>query len=339
MAEITSKVQTMQSYLSVVVQAVRMVEEKLLFNPKSREAGSKRVLTSRSPDPFSAAFGSMGQKIVALLASKPRYPAEMARDLHTHHQTVYYHIRRLEKSGLITRMKSEKIRGGEATRFALSYDGYAVEFAVRGEPLPSIQAAARSRTFGAFFKEFVGSGSFDGWIIVGSPVPHGTEMTQGRDGHYAVQLGFAIGQFVLLPATFPVKLDVDLRTEKLEKSNLIILGGPRTNILTSELNSKLPIKFKEGGFWASIVDDRGRSYTSELDSLIVKIRNPWDESRVVIVVAGLSGAATKAAVIGLTNYADNVLKGYDGVDFACVLRGVDLDGDGKVDSVDLMRKM
>jgi DNA-binding transcriptional ArsR family regulator len=316
-----------------------MVEEKLLLNPKSREEGSKRVLASRSPDSFNAAFGWMGQRIIALLSSKPRYPAEMARELHTHHQTIYYHIRRLEKTGLITRMKSEKIRGGEATRFALSYDGYAVEFAVRGEPFPSLQVAARSKTFGAFFREFLGNGTFDGWIIVGSPVPHGTSMTQGRDGHYAVQLGFALGQFVALPTTFPVKLDVDLRTEKLEKSNLIIVGGPRTNILTSELNAKLPIKFKEGGFWASIVDDRGRSYSSELDSLIVKTRNPWDESRVVVVAAGLSGAGTKAAVIGLTNYADQVLKGYSGDDFACVVRGVDMDGDGKVDSVDLMRKI
>ncbi len=236
-------------------------------------------------------------------------------------------------------MKSEKIRGGEATRFALSCDGYAVEFAVRGEPLPSLQVAARSKIFGSFFKEFVRSGTFDGWIVVGSPVPHGTSMTQGRDGHYAVQLGFALGQFVKLPTTFPVKLDVDLRTEKLQSSNLIIVGGPRTNTLTAELNEKLPIRFREGGFWASIVDDRGRSYTSELDGLLVKTRNPWDESRVAVVCAGLSGAGTKASVIGLTNYADQILKGYRGEDFACVLRGVDLDGDGKVDSVDMMRKV
>ena len=316
-----------------------MAEEKLLFNPKLKDSRSRRVLVSQSPDSFRAAFGSMGQKILTLLASRPRYPAEMARELHTYHQTIYYHVRRLEKTGLLTRMRSEKIRGGEATRFALSYDGYAVEFAVRGEPLPSFQVAARSRTLGAFFKEFVGSGTFDGWIVVGSPVPHGTSMTQGRDGHYAAQLGFALGQFVMLPTTFPIKLDVDLRAEKLERSNLIIVGGPRTNVLSAELNEKLPIKFREGGFWASIVDDRGRSYTSELDSFLVKTRNPWDETRVVVIAAGLSGAGTKAAVIGLTSYADQVLKGYGGGDFACVMRGVDLDGDGKVDSVELLRRV
>lgn len=326
----------MQTYLLVVVLSAYMVEEKLLFNPK--DSRSKRVLASQSPDPFKAAFGSMGQKILALLAAQPRYPAEMARELRTYHQTIYYHIRRLEKTGLITRTKGEKIRGGEARRFALTYDGYAVEFSVRGEPMPSLKVAPRSRALSAFFREFVGTGRFNGWLVVGSPVPHGPSMTQGRDGHYAAQLGFALGQFVIMPTIFPIKLDVDLRTEKLERSNLIIIGGPRTNVLAAELNEKLPIKFKEGGFWASIVDDRGRSYSSELDSLVVKMKNPWDESHVVVIAAGLSGAGTKGAVIGLTSSAEQVLKGYAGGNFACVMRGVDVDGDGKVDGVEVLRK-
>jgi hypothetical protein len=57
-----------------------------------------------------------------------------------------------------------------------------------------------------------------------------------------------------------------------------------------------------------------------------------------VVAAGLSGAATKAAVIGLTNMADQVLAGYDehAADFAVVLHGLDMDGDGKVDSVEML---
>jgi DNA-binding transcriptional ArsR family regulator len=312
-----------------------MVEEKLIFNPKNDKPSAHRVLASSSPTDFRPAFGDLGQKILSMIAERPRYPADVARELQTYHQTVYYHVRRLEKAGLIRRVGTQEIRGGKASLFALATDGYAVEFNVPGVPLRGVPSAGRSRAFEYFFQEFIAGGDFRGWVVVGSPVPHGPSMTQGRDGHYAVQLGFSLGQYVQVPRAFPVKLDTDLRNEKLEKSNLIVVGGPRTNVIAAELNEFLPVRFKEGGFWSAISDETGRTYTSELDSVVAKISNPWDPSSKVIIVAGLSGAGTKGAVIGLTNLADEVLRGYNSGDFAAVMRGVDRDGDGKVDSVDV----
>jgi len=68
------------------------------------------------------------------------------------------------------------------------------------------------------------------------------------------------------------------------------------------------------------------------------VRNPWNPERVCVIIAGLSGAATKAAIIGVTNFADQVLEGYRQGDYAVVLRGTDLDGDGKVDSVEVLHR-
>src|SRR5438034_933498 len=141
-----------------------MAGEKLLFDPKSQGASARRVLVSDSPKPYAPAFTEVGRKILAILAKGPRYPAEIARELKTHHQTVYYHIGRLEKSGLITQFESHQVRGGRANVYTLSSDGYAVEFDVKGEALPSIPAASRSRAFANFFSEFVDSGAFSGWI-------------------------------------------------------------------------------------------------------------------------------------------------------------------------------
>ena len=315
-----------------------MARERLLLDPRSRDQTARRVLASDSPDDFRPAFGKVGQKILRVLAAGPKYPAEIARDLGTHHQAVYYHIRRLEKAGLVTRVKKEMIRGGEASLFSLSSDGYAVEFAVKGEKLPTLKASSRSKAFGRFFEEFVAGGQFDGWVVVGSPTPHGAGGTQARDGHYAVQLGFALGQFVELPRSFPVKLDVDVRSERLEGSNLIVVGGPRTNIIAESLNQHLPVRFKQGGFWGSVEDEDGRSYTSELDCIIVKRSNPWNEEKTVVVAAGMTGAATKAAIVGICNFSETIFQKYRSGDFACVLRGVDRDGDGKVDSVDVLRR-
>ncbi len=316
-----------------------MAEEKLLFDPKSQGATARRVLVSDSPRPFAPAFTEVGRKILGILAKGPRYPAQIARELKTHHQTVYYHVGRLKKSGLITSLESHDVRGGRANVYTLSSDGYAVEFDVKGEVLPSISAATRSRAFGNFFNEFVGGGTFNGWIVVGSPSPHGPRMTLGRDGHYAVQLGFALGQFVRLPTAFPVKLDVDIRAEKLERSNMIIVGGPRTNVISAEINKHLPVRFADDGSWSSISDDRGRVYESDFDCMVVKGPNPWDESRTCVICAGVTGAGTKAGILALTTFADDTLKGYKSGRWGGVLRGTDLDGDGKVDSVETLRRI
>lgn len=316
-----------------------MGKEKILFDPRSHERMAKRVLVSDRPDDFRPAAGKIGQRILALLATGPKYPAQMARSLGAYHQTVYYHMGRLEKAGLIVRVRSEVIRGGEANLFTLTSDGYAIEFPVKGERMPTLTSASRSRALGRFFEEFTNEGELNAWIVVGSPIQHGESGTQARDGHYAVQLGFALGQFVSLPSRFPVKLDVDIKAEKLQGSNLIIVGGPRTNVLAEDLNPHLPIRFRQGGFWGSIVDEEGKSYNSELDCLVAKVKNPWDEQKTCVLAAGLTGAGTKAAIIAMCNEADLLFQRYRTGDFTCVLRGVDRDGDGKVDSVELLKQL
>ncbi len=311
-------------------------ERVLLDSARSR---AKRVLTSESPVTFFPAAVGVGDRIIGSLTDGPDYPSHIARELKVYHQTVYYHIRKLEKAGLVKKVGRKVVRGGAADLYALATDGYAVEFGVEGESFDGLATASRSRAFARFLREFISDGELDGWVVVGSPEPHGPNRTQGRDGHYAIQLGFALGQFVRLPAKFPAKLDVDLKNEKLERSNLLIIGGPRTNLVASELNPSLPIRFSEESFWGSIVDEDGRHYLGESEALVIKARNPWNKERVCVLAAGLSGAATKAAVIGMTNFAEQVFGGYEEGDFAAILRGTDLDGDGKVDSVEVLHRM
>jgi len=329
---------TVHISLIVVVPCCDFVrKEKVLLDPEQRDGTGKRVITESDPSKFFPAASGVGHRILRLLSKGPNYPSMMARELKLYHQVVYYHVKRLESAGLVERVSSKTVRGGKAQLYALASGGYAVEFDVKGERFGLAPSLARSNRLGKFLGEFISEeGEFDGWIVVGSPEAHGPNRTQGRDGHYAIQLGFALGEFVRLPKKFPVKLDVDLKAEKLMGSNLLVVGGPRTNIVSAELNPHMPIHFSEESFWGAIVDSKGRKYVSEFDSLLAKMRNPWDPSKVCVVAAGLSGAATKAAVIGLTNMADQVLAKYLGGDFSAILHGVDLDGDGKVDSVEIL---
>jgi len=315
-----------------------MRKEKVLVDPLHRDARAKRVLADTDPSDFFPAASGLGHKILRLLAKGPNYPSMIARELKLYHQAVYYHMKRLERAGLVVRASQKTVRGGKAQLYALASDGYAVEFEVKGEEFGLSSSLSRSGRLGRFLKEFISDGQLDGWIVVGSPEAHGPNRTQGRDGHYAIQIGFALGQFVSLPRMFPVKLDVDLKAEKLQGSNLLVVGGPRTNIIAAELNKHMPIRFSEESFFGAIVDGSGRRHLSEFDSVLTKFTNPWDHSKICVVAAGLSGAATKAAVIGLTNMAERVLAGYseEGGDFAVVLHGLDMDGDGKVDSVEIL---
>lgn len=316
-----------------------MRKAKVLVDPEAREGRAKRVISDTDPSGFFPAAAGLGHKILRVLARGPDYPSNIARELKLYHQAVYYHMKKLQEAGLVDRISRRTVRGGQAQLYALAADGYAVEFDVKGEEFGPAPSLSRSGRLGRFLREFISEdGQLDGWIVVGSPEAHGPNRTQGRDGHYAIQLGFALGQFVQVPKTFPVKLDVDLKTEKLQSSNLLVVGGPRTNVISAELNRYMPVRFSEESFFGSIVDSAGRKHLSEFDSVVTKIRNPWDPTKVCVVAAGLSGAATKAAVIGLTNMAEQVLARYTEIDgdFAVVLRGLDMDGDGKVDSVEML---
>ena len=52
----------------------------------------------------------------------------------------------------------------------------------------------------------------------------------------------------------------------------------------------------------------------------------------------MTGAGTKAAILGICNFSEKLFQKYRSGDFASVLRGVDMDGDGKVDSVDVLKQ-
>jgi hypothetical protein len=145
-----------------------------------------------------------------------------------------------------------------------------------------------------------------------------------------------------MPEDFAIKLDVDVKAEKEERNNLLLVGGPGTNLITQELNEHLPIRFNmqstaQGYLFGGLVSQKtGLVYTADVAGLIANIPNPWDSSKRVIVLAGNKAVGTKACVLALTNFWQKTLHAYHGEeDFATVIQGYDLDGDGKVDSIEV----
>ena len=117
-----------------------------------------------------------------------------------------------------------------------------------------------------------------------------------------------------LPEDFAIKLDVDVKAEKAEDNNLILVGGPGTNLITQEINEFLPIHFNmipsEHGFLlGGLVSEKTKKvYSADSMGVIARIPNPWNKEKTVIVLAGNKAVGTKACVIALTKFGDKTLK-------------------------------
>jgi len=320
------------------------MDRKLLLHEENRIQKVKEIAIIEDPQKLKMILNRLSWKILVMLSEKEMYPLEIARKLGVHEQKVYYHIRKLAKAGAITVVKEEEKKGAIAKYYKAVSSAFGIELPQEYKTIRKLPLIGIDEQIQNFFKEFIGKdGTFEGKIVVGSPTPHGPFKTSARDGHYAAYLTFFLGQFAKMPEEFAIKLDVDVKVEKEEKNNLILVGGPGTNLLTQELNEHLPIRFntqpsEQGFLFGGLVSRKTSNvYTVDAVGLIAKIVNPWDDTKRIIVLAGNKAVGTKACVLALTSFWKKTLKGYNVEDtFAKVIQGFDLDGDGKVDSIEVL---
>lgn len=320
------------------------MDRKFLLKEDGQTQKVKEITMLDDPEKLKMILNRLSWKILLMLSEREMYPLEIARALRLHEQKVYYHIRKLEKAGAISVVREEEKKGATARYFRTVSPAFGIELPQEYKPIKKLSLLAMEEHLQMFFKEFIRADStFEGKIVVGSPAPHGPFKTIARDGHYASHLTFFLGQFVKMPDEFAIKLDVDVKAEKEEKNNLILVGGPGTNLLTQDINEYLPIRFEmrsstEGFLFGGLVSRRTSAvYTADNVGLIAKIVNPWDRSKRVVVLAGNKAVGTKACVLALTNFWEKTLRNYKGDEtFAKVIQGFDLDGDGKVDSIEVL---
>ncbi|HVP26808.1 MAG TPA: helix-turn-helix domain-containing protein [Candidatus Bathyarchaeia archaeon] len=320
------------------------MDKKLLLHEEDKTRMVKDIAIFKDPQKLKMMLNKLSWKILVMLSEQEMYPLEIAKKLKIHEQKVYYHIRKLAKAGAIIVSKEEEKKGAIAKYYKPVSQAFGIELSqtYRIIQMPSLLSV--DEHIQQFFREFIKEDdTFAGKIVVGSPTPHGPFKTSARDGHYAAYLTFFLGQFVKMPEEFAIKLDVDVKAEKEERNNLILVGGPGTNLLTQEVNEHLPIRFNmqpsEQGFLFGGLFSRktSRVYTADVAGLVAKIVNPWDKTKRIVVLAGNKAVGTKACVLALTSFWKKTLKDYNGEEaFAKVIQGFDLDSDGKVDSIEVL---
>jgi hypothetical protein len=297
----------------------------------------KEISILQKPSEIRILSNPIAWKIVNLLAGRPMYPAQIAKELKIYEQSAYYYIRKLLTIRAISQVETSFVRGGTAKLYKTEFAAFGIEMNWGERKFETVNGKI-NRNVQTFFEDFIDDGLFNGTIVVGAPDPHGPYRSSARDGHYAAQLAFFLGSFCGLPQNFVVKLDVDAKSEKISRTeNIISIGGPGTNIITSEFNRYLPIRFDETNFWSGLIAPHGRTHTLDNHGLIAKIRNPYSEKVNIVIIAGVRSAGTKSAIIALTNHGNEILKKFNQENnWALVVQGFDMDSDGKIDTIDIV---
>jgi len=306
-----------------------------LLEKIGRKHYSRDIEIFDNPKDIEPVVHKLAWKILKTLNEQPMYPNELAKKLKIHEQNVYYHINKLMKANLIKVVKEEKKQGAVCKYFTPTAKAFGLE-------LPSEKSEIKigdmkiNPKLKDFFSEFIHAGNFNGKIVVGSPTPHGPHLTEAQDGHYGIHLAMFLGNLCSLKRNkFAVKLDTEVKAEKKQKRNMIIIGGPVVNTICAELNEKMKINFGWDKYW--YINSGKKRYLDETSGLIAKIKNPWDKTKSIIILAGTRFMGTKACTIALTQHYEKLLEKFDKhKDFYCVINGLDRDGDGKLDDIKIL---
>lgn len=89
-----------------------------------------------------------------------------------------------------------------------------------------------------------------------------------------------------------VRADINV-TEKDLKSYLILIGGPVANNVTRHVNDLLKVRFiKKNGEYVLYSEYTNRTYFSEDVGVFEIVRNPWNKSKLMILIAGITRDGT-----------------------------------------------
>jgi DNA-binding transcriptional ArsR family regulator len=287
-----------------------------------------------NPKQLKSVISELAQAILAELAKEPSYPAELAKKLKVHEQKVYYHIRNLEKARIIDIIKKRNMGGAVANFYEIVEPAFYFKFKPfeESQKIPGVEEEPNN-----FLEPIIEDGKLNAKIIVGSPDPHGPEKARSRDGYYGIDLALFFGSFLNYVPSLNVKLDTESRTEDLE-NNLILIGGPVVNTITAKINNKLPIKFDKNNNWNITSSLSNKEYTTDETGIIIKMKNPFNNKKFILLIAGKRYAGTRAVTIAFLKHFNEIIRGnkFNDKVMAKVVEGIDLDSDGIVDEVEIL---
>jgi len=302
-------------------------------NDNGRIAYDSLILSD--PKALSVLNNKISMKIVKLLADTPCCAIDAARRLKIHEQKIYYHLRNLERSGIVYTISQERRHGMIAKIYSVVSPVVAAKLFEKGTEIKENIALTISQDFIKFFNPFVQDGLLNAKVIIGTPFPHGIYSATARNDTALFDFGIFLGKILNENDGFSCYLDTHISDADLKKSNLILIGNSKTNSITQKINSHLPIYFDEAKDFQIVSKLTGQTYNYDYDALILKIPNPFNANKNLLVIGGKRSVGLISAVIAIKNYISEILQGNakNKTIIAKVVRGLDKDSDGRIDTI------
>lgn len=287
--------------------------------------GKKGVRAEPISDRFTVLSDPTRRAILEKVVEEPRYPAEIAKEMGVDKQKLYYHFEKLEEAELVESVGKKEVSGGTATYYGATADALFYDLDRSGE---NVLFNAPSDRLKEFLHPMLDNGEINGAVVVGSPDQHGEYEVRARDGHLAGEITAKLGNI-----GYTENLDISLDTEISELENgSVLLGGILTNTFTREVNGSFPIEFSTDEFPFHSVKTPEDSYNEDSIGVVARTER---EGKVLFLVAGIRNRGTRAAVAAFRDL-EELVEGHSGDEFYRVVRGQDLDGDGKIDDYEVV---
>jgi len=276
-------------------------------------------------------LGTTAWKILKILKRGPMYSKELKKQLKrkenliVSEQSIYYHLRRLEDREIVEKLPesyeafTEK-RIIHVNRYQLAADVFLInipdsdnnnEKSLNLVDIGLNGGKLKPKTFQqvlpSFLEFFSDNFVFDGWIVPGSPLRHGSNDAIATDGHFAAQVAFLLGKYLAFPSHIIVKWDTDIIKEQKTGENLILLGGPFVNLIINDINKDdLLVKFLLTKDSCLKIVKTGREIHDEFLGVIQLITNPYNPKKSILVIGGPKRRGTESAAVAITKYAEKV---------------------------------
>jgi len=300
------------------------------------------VLTQVLTEPKTAlnALQPLRWRILNELTNNPLCAKDLASILKVTVQTAAYHLKKLHEAGLIKLVKTIERRGATAKYYTAELNALTILFnpLLLGNESESLKSDIESLTKCiSFLTPLLKNGKFNAKIIVGSPDIHGEYKSRARCAGYAVDLALFLGSFLPITDDLVTKLDTEVNDKDLE-GNLILIGGPKVNMVTLKVNKFLPIFFDLSEGSAMISKVSGKIFRGEEEGAIQLIQNPFNSNSKILVLAGNTHIGTRASVVGFIKHLTKVIQGnlWNKDIIAKVVGGIDLNSDGVIDDVEFL---
>lgn len=255
----------------------------------------------------------ISRRILYEISESPKTISEISRSIGKSPQLVNYYINSKIKDFV------EKIKDGNK----IKYKAYKLYYEIINNREDFIVLNSLKRNL----YPFIINGIFDGYIIVGSPDPHGPFSARARDLHYVGYLTTYLGKYIEgIKNENYIRIDTDVINTDMIKNNLIVIGGPVTNMITYRVNTSLKVRFLQEYNWDIYSEFSNKRYYEETIGLIANIRNPFNQEKRILLFAGKRAIGTKISVKYFIKNNINLDK-----EFYIIVGGLDEDGDGIID--------